>query len=269
MNKKKADFLEKRKNLHHQYQKNPEPSDYLKDLEKFLKQKTRNKIRELYKNKVTEHEKKLIDDMLGVMTNPLDIAHFLMGAHIHLEGDNALLYKKWSKDFGPRTGVNGEAILGSRKNRVSSHYSEDQQYAISGPVVNEALFGTRYIDTKSASDAKYTWIQLENRPVGGINEFKSAPLTFITNIIFHMIDYFDYKITKRNIGPHGKSIYTEANPLRINVSNVTPELAAQRASIWKEVIFERLGDIRGLEDRMIMAGLEVPAGFKPIPTAIV
>jgi hypothetical protein len=262
MDKLRQRLFEKRNSMHHQYRVDPNlveksaAKTYLKDLEKVLKQKTRNKIRDLYINNVTKHEDELINDILGVMTNPLDIAHFFLGAHIRLEGDNVGFYKKWAEDF-----------QGPRKNRISSHASIDQQYAVSGPVVTEALFGTSLIDPDNPSGAKCTWIQLENRAIGGLKEFKSAPVTFLINVILHMINYFDYKITKRNIGPHGKSNYTEDNPLRINVSYVTPELAVRRANLWKEIIFQRLGDITGLEDKMVLAGIDVPDGFKAIPSA--
>lgn len=260
MNKKKERLFEKRNVMHHQYSVDPDfngksaSNDYLKDLEKVLKQKTRNKIRDLYINSLTKHEDELINDILGVMTNPLDIAHFFLGGHIRFEGDNAWLYEKWTKNFQD-----------SRKNRVSSHSSIDQQYAVSGPIVKEALFGTGLIDLNKPTGSRCTWIQLESSPVGGFKEFKNAPVTFVVNVILHMINYFDYKITKRNIGPHGKSNYTEKNPLIINVSYVTPELAAKRTSLWKEIIFQRLGDISGLEDEMMLAGLDVPDGFKIAP----
>lgn len=270
--KKKEKLFEKRNKMHHQYAVEPNSTTtvanaYLKDLEKVLKQQTRNKIRSLYTKNVTKHEDELINDILGAITNPVDIAHFFLGSHIRFEGDNGFMYEKWVKDFGPQIGVNGEVINGPRKNRVSSHNSVNQQYAISGPVVNEALFGTILLDPEKPNGAKCTWIQLENRPVGGFNEFKNAPLKFLIDVILHMINYFDYRITKRNIGPHGKSNYTESNPLKINVANVTPELAAKRASLWKDIIFERMGDITGLEDRMVLAGLDVPAGFNAIPNA--
>lgn len=259
--------------MHHQYDgtydRDSEESenDYIKNLKKFLARNTSNKIKDLYINSVTEHEKIIIDDMLGTMTNPLQIVHFFFGGHIKLAGDNAALYEKWSENFGPRIGTNGEAIHGARKNRISSHSSINQQYAVSGPVVKEALFGTCLVEPYNSKSPKCSWIQLESSPLGGFKEFRSAPISFLMNAILHMLNYFDYKITKRNIGPHGKSIYTEANPLTIDVSSLTPELAEKRSNLWKEIIFERMGDISGLEDRMALAGLDVPDGLSSIPTA--
>lgn len=237
-----------------------EPDHY--ELQKYINSEKIVTMKELYEKNLTEHERKLIDDMLGIMTTPLEVAHFFLGGHIQLECDNGYMYHKWANEFGPQIGSDGEELPRALKARNSSHASKKQQYAISGPVIREALFGTRVDD----NGVEYTWIQLERNPINEFKEFKKDPITFIINVMLHMIDYFGYKISKCNIGPYGISNYTEAQPLVIN-ANISPEKSLERAELWKEIIFVRMGDTSGLEMQMIQAGLEVPFGSRERPRA--
>ncbi|WP_173236545.1 hypothetical protein [Legionella antarctica] len=114
----------------------------------------------------------------------------LKGGYLKLE-DNGSLYHTLVHHFHPN-------LL----KRQSSHYSCVQQYAFSGPVVKEILFGI----SEDNSDVSTTWIQFERHNT-------NSPI----NLILHLFDYFIHKCTGKNIGPYGSSYYTERNPLRISL----------------------------------------------------
>ncbi len=119
------------------------------------------------------------------------MAEFLKGGQIIFPDEGAELYGKWSKF--PKN-------LISRKG-TSSHKSEDEQFAVRGPFVKEALFGTR----KGADGKKHNWLQLESHPTG------------LRHLLGHLVSYVIYKITGKNIGPYGRSKYTEANPIKLSI----------------------------------------------------
>jgi hypothetical protein len=118
-------------------------------------------------------------------------AEFLKGGQIIFPDKGAELYGKWS---------NFTNNLISRKG-TSSHQSEDEQFAIRGPFVKEALFGTRM----GADGKKYSWLQLESHPTG------------LRYLLGHLIAYVAYQVTGKNIGPYGQSKYTEANPIKLSI----------------------------------------------------
>ena len=97
------------------------------------------------------------------------------------------------------------ADKGLRKRR-SSHHSDAPQYAIAGKAIKEFLFSTKVVDGK-----KYLWFQLESRPA----EHRIS-LRALLNLILHLIDWVKYKLTGENIGPYGKSVHTEINPIIID-----------------------------------------------------
>lgn len=220
---------------------------YRLELQGVLDRCTRNKIRNLYNKHVTSEEDIIINDVLGMMDDPLQIAHFFLGGHIQFEGDGTTMYQKWVKQFGNKV-----------VHRQSSHVTVDPQWALDGNVVEHILVGTRYKNPEDTTSAKYTWLQLENNPIGGFEEFKRSPLSFIINAILYLLDYINYKISKKNIGPHGHSEYTEANPLIIDVSKVTPEIAEKRKNLWKIIILDLQGNISGFEQDMLDAGMKLP-----------
>lgn len=118
-----------------------------------------------------------------------ELREILMGAHVRLDDDGDA-YDEWS------------AKMMSKKQRSSSHPSDDAQYAIQGALINELLFSRLEVNGKS-----YTWFQLENHPVT------------LGHLIRHMKDYFVYKLTKRNQGPHGSSLATHHNPIILTRKN--------------------------------------------------
>ncbi|CAL7961036.1 hypothetical protein GAMM_10053 [Gammaproteobacteria bacterium] len=133
-------------------------------------------------------EKNMLDRKKDVTAK---VAEFLKGGQIIFPDEGAGLYGKWSK-------FNKQNLV-SRKG-ASSHQSEDEQFAVRGPFVKEALFGTR----KDAAGNKHTWLQLESHPTG------------LRYLLGHLLSYVIYKITGKNIGPYGRSEYTEKAPLNLN-----------------------------------------------------
>ncbi len=199
-----------------------------------LPEQNRKKILQIYK-KATESELILIDFMLGKMEHPEQVIHFFLGAHIELHGDDGENYKKWKRVFG----AHGKD---SMKSRISSHQSEDPQFAIAGPLLSEALFGTRFVDNDNKS--KCTWIQLESRPVTSPKEWFKNRREFVQLLIdlfLHLLDFIDYRWNQNNIGPYGKSTFTEKNPLVIDVSDLTPEQELANRVLWKKTFFEKPG----------------------------
>ena len=121
------------------------------------------------------------------------IAEFLKGGQIIFPDDNGELYNDW-KNLQNKN--KGEVI--SRKG-ASSHQSADEQFAIRGRFVKEALFGTRIINGK-----KHTWLQLESHS------------TDFRYLLGHLISYVIYKVTGMNVGPYGRSKYVEKTPLNLS-----------------------------------------------------
>ncbi len=162
--------------------------------------------------KASSDEKMLVLDVLGYFSEYVrsastesdrvrrsddiaeQIAEFLQGGQIIFPDGGTWLYDKWSKFEHNRV---------SRKG-ASSHQSADEQFAIRGPFVKEALFGTRVCQ----DGKKHTWLQLESHPTG------------LRYILGHLISYILYKITGKNIGPYGRSQYTERSPLYLTCEEV-------------------------------------------------
>lgn len=175
-------------------------------------------IRQRYAQ-ANEQEKKVIDYMFGIMETPEHILHFFGGAHIEIRGNNMELYEQWRKDFEAN-----EAL----KPRISSHVSTSNQYSVGGNFLKEVLFGTR-----ADSGENYTWMQLEGAPVGGLKEFKEDFFLELMNFFEHMAHFIDYRINGKNIGPYGKSEYTEASPLRIDANTISEERQQLNRELWK------------------------------------
>lgn len=208
---------------------------------------TNDQLRQMYESMATPGEDLILSDMLGYMTNPIDVFEFMNGAHIQLEGRGHELYNKWLKTCD-------EEVIP----RKSSHKSSDTQWGLNGNVLGHALVGTRHTNPKDQTSAKYTWIQLESNPIGGWKQFIQSPRAFIVSAVLHMLDFFQYVATKQNISRWGKSKYTEAKPLKIDISKVTPAQHAERQEIWRKILIEQKGDVKGLEARMKKAGIKIP-----------
>lgn len=118
------------------------------------------------------------------------LEELVKGGHLKFD-DGGLFYNELVRHFGSDI-----------KKRTSSHHSCVQQYSISGPVVKEVLFGVS-VDTDGN---KTTWIQFENHSMDSILE-----------LILHLFDYLMHKVTGKNIGPYGRSDFTEKNPLVVGL----------------------------------------------------
>ena len=114
------------------------------------------------------------------------LEEMLKGGHLKLH-DNGTLYDELLVNFNTKL-----------KKRSSSHDSICQQYSLSGPVLREVLIGA----SKDEQGNKATWIQFER------HHTKS-----IIQIILHLLDYLQHKLTGKNIGPFGTSEHTEQNPI--------------------------------------------------------
>ncbi len=101
-------------------------------------------------------------------------------------------------------------------------------------------------------------MQLENNPTGGLKEFLKSPIKFLIDAILHLVDFFNYKITKRNIGRWGASHYTEAKPLQISCANLNQEQATARAEVWKDIVLNKRGQINENDAiKMKEAGIKI------------
>lgn len=222
---------------------------------------TRQKLKDEYLKNANAGEQFLVDDILGYLTKPEDVINFFAGAHMVFENEGTpnKSYSEWLKacnDF---------------QSRPSSHPSNDTQYGFTGNVIGHALIGTTKPPKQGGS-----WIQLEGSPIGGLKDFKRAPVSFIIDALLHFVDFINYKITKQNIARWGRSPYTDKNPLTINTTGITKEVAKERAALWKEIILisltnmtnkkanaiEYRENINKLTPRMKKAGIDI-SSHKP------
>ena len=115
------------------------------------------------------------------------LREMVSGSHIVVKGDDGAYYN-WLRSTYQRDA------------RKSSHYSRRQQYAIfMGESLQTLLFGvTLHGDS---------WMQLEGR------EFHLGR-DFVGSLV-HLLNFAEYRLTGRNVGPLGTSQYTELSPLYI------------------------------------------------------
>lgn len=98
--------------------------------------------------------------------------------------------------------------------RISSHQSDRTQYGIpEGSVVSTLLIG---------SVQGRVWLQLE----GSVWDPFHVPLSSVC----HVIDYIQYKLTGRNVGPLGSSSHTDKNPLLVE-DPILPEEACPESCL--------------------------------------
>lgn len=93
------------------------------------------------------------------------------------------------------------AGLDGAEARISSHESDDVQFAICGSFIKTSLFSRKKIKDSEGNLRPVSWMQLERYPL----TLKLA--------VAHWSAYIIYKLIKQNIGPYGTSIYKEDNPL--------------------------------------------------------
>ena len=114
----------------------------------------------------------------------------LKGAHIVFASED--IYKTFINETDTRY-------------RISSHYKREkiEEKGVNLKNSSDLLIGLNK-DNKS-------WLQIENNKVS----FVDGILSGIGSFFLHMIDFIQYKWTSKNLGPCGKTKYTEANPIVI------------------------------------------------------
>jgi hypothetical protein len=172
-----------------------------------------------------KHHKTLDDTFKLIIIDLLNETNFdyyifkkiLKGAYVILK-DNGYFYKKWilyhknnlkkkNKLLEPIiSNLAGQNIIFNQ----SSHISCTNQYRIGNGVIYDTndditnmfdlLIGTTCTHKKNCKKKCDTWFQLE----------RSRLSTYI-NMFQHAIDYINYIISGRNIGPFGESEHTQNN----------------------------------------------------------
>lgn len=209
-------------------------------------------IKKLY-DEALESEREFIEFMLARLESFDQIREFFKGAHIEFIDNNGDTYDNWIKYFQEKDSKHF-------KGRSSSHKSEGQQYSLEGNLVYEALFGTR---KDSRTGIKYTWVQLERNPVGDYQQWTKSGWDFckqFINLLRHFMNFIQYRITGRNIGPYGSSPHTENNnPIRIDLTKMKPEDIEQRRKLWADGVL--VGETGKLDKdllRQLAGGSEKP-----------
>ena len=142
--------------------------------------------------RLTPAEAAIIADL---ETHGLDVRQLrevLCGAHVLV--DEPGLYERWR--------------FPDSHERLSSHHKKVDKKAypdlgLRGPLVREKLHGRT---------ANGTWVQLEKTPAAMGSGFHLPSLTDLK----HLLDYFVYRITKKNVGPWGLSGNTESRPMYLS-----------------------------------------------------
>lgn len=139
--------------------------------------------------------------------NYIHLKRLLKGAYFIIR-DNGIFYNKWK--------VHSKNIKRSIFKHSSSHDSCNKTYRIGkNKICNingyinhnfDCVIGTICCTDKHNSKSSHkhcdTWFQFEKTRVNSIK-----------NKLKHSIDYIQYIFTGKNIGPFGKSSYTEKNPI--------------------------------------------------------
>jgi len=120
------------------------------------------------------------------------------GAYVEIPGDQGFFYKRW-KRYG--------------REATSSHKSCSTQYRIrgKGPLYDfkgnwvhtqdyDVLVGMKCDD----QGVKTTWFQWE----------RSSTMTMMGKWK-HLVDYLKFKWMRKNLGPHGNSMYKEGRPMKL------------------------------------------------------
>lgn len=114
----------------------------------------------------------------------------LKGAHLVIE--NKDLSQKLKSDTETRK-------------RISSHYrgQKEEEFGINLKSTADFLVGL---------NPDCLWLQMENSKVS----FEEGIIWGAVLAVLHILDYIQYKITGKNVGPCGLSEYTESNPLKLD-----------------------------------------------------
>lgn len=129
------------------------------------------------------------------------------GAFIIIKGDNGYFYEKYMPNH---------YMLSIKEKRETSHYSHSpKQVRMGGGTLFHLMknMKTKEFDLLIGTSIRPrcegdTWFQ-----------FETSNLKSFSGMIRHFVSYIAYKITNKNQGPFGSSIYTEERPLYICVKN--------------------------------------------------
>jgi len=90
--------------------------------------------------------------------------------------------------------------------RISSHYSLVPQYGVpEGQILKTLLTGQRPDSVAEIRGTGDTWFQFEGA--------EWNPAHNPSDSFIHMLNYLQYKLTNRNVGPLGSSSHTDKNPI--------------------------------------------------------
>ncbi len=119
------------------------------------------------------------------------VQEVLQGAYVQIN-DGGNFYKEWLEN------------VPHKRHRNSSHEASSEQYSFQGPLFKECLFSKKIISDEKGT-REVTWFQLERYP---LERIYALP---------HLITWILYKVTGKNQGPHGASVYTEKNPFVLDL----------------------------------------------------
>jgi hypothetical protein len=155
----------------------------------------------------TESELSLLSDLVDAGLTHDQLLRLLQGGHLLLPGHHSLQRWRALPGVEPRTSSHyhpddrrigrGPEWVEAARARIDdahAHPAYGQQYGLKGTFVHEALFGPGPHHT--------TFVQLE----------RAAPSKL--HLVRHIADWVRYRLTRRNQGPYGSSIDTDAKPMR-------------------------------------------------------
>lgn len=136
-----------------------------------------------------------------------NLLEIFKGAHVIIKNDNSFFYKRWKKLSTSYTGIKV----------TSSHSSIKKQLVISGGTLGKYSKNKEGFQILIGVSDKFkknsTWLQIERSALF----HKDDILKGFINLVNHMMDFVMYTITDKNIGPNGKSKYTDIKPLIITL----------------------------------------------------
>ena len=142
--------------------------------------------------RLTPSEASILADLEFHGLNVGQLREVLCGAHVLV--DDPTLYERW--------------LFPESRPRLSSHHKsiDKRKYpdiGLRGPVVREKLHGR----TENG-----TWVQLEKTPAAFGAGIHMPNMTDLK----HLLDYVQYRISKKNVGPWGLSGSTERRPMYLS-----------------------------------------------------
>lgn len=141
---------------------------------------------------LTPSEAAILADLEFHGLNVSQLREVLCGAHVLV--DDPALYERW--------------LFPESRPRLSSHHKsiDKRKYpdiGLRGPVVREKLHGR----TENG-----TWVQLEKTPAAFGAGLRLPNMTDLK----HLLDYVQYRVSKKNVGPWGLSGSTERRPMYLS-----------------------------------------------------